>query len=149
MNEILRPLAHDLGFDQYGQLIVRWNDNGSTCSTICKDVRGITCSLCGKGWDVTAESFRNQYLCRTTEEWCHYTCFVGHLGMAEAEMWYSLLCYPKKKETFIPFDWNKIPNEYGGDFKTPWYLVKFDGYFPKLKLGRRKHVYSMSEKGQR
>lgn len=146
-NEIIRPLAHNLGFDSFGQLIVCWEERGMSHSTMCADMREKTCPICGRGWEVTAESFRNQMLCQTTDEFCHRTCFYGHLAMVEAEMWYELLTdyRPGKDDSyFIPFNWKKIPNEYGGGAKTPWYKVEFMGYLPTLKLGGRKRVYHMS-----
>lgn len=147
MNEIIRPLAHNLGFDSFGQLIVCWEERGMKHSTCCADVREKICPLCGKGWEVSAESFRNQMLCNTTDEFCHRTCFYGHVAMNEAEMWHELLCdyRPGKKDSyFIPFNWKKIPNEYGGGRDNPWYKVEFLGYVPTLKLGTRKRVYHMS-----
>lgn len=144
MNKIIRPLAHNLGFDEFGQLIVSWEEHGGTCSTMCADVREKVCPICGKGWEVSAESFRNQYLERITDEWCHKTCYVGHLAMAEMEMWSNLLCYPEVRTDFIPHDMKKIPNEYGGAWKTPWYKITLLGYLTTIKVGTRKRVYAMS-----
>jgi hypothetical protein len=147
MNEIIRPLAHNLGFDSFGQLIVRWEEHGSTLSTMCADMREKTCPICGKGWEVSAESFRNQLLCNVTDEFCHRTCYYGHIAMKEAEMWHELLTdyRPGRADSyFIPFNWKKIPNEYGGGARNPWHKVEFLGYVPTLKLGGRKRVYHMS-----
>jgi len=104
-------------------------------------MRGQTCPICKKGWDVTAESFRNQYMVRMLDEWVHKTCYEGHLSMKETGMWYLLMTEP---EDMIPFDWKKIPNEYGGAWGTDWYFINYLGYVPKLKVGSRKRVYHMS-----
>jgi len=122
-------------------LTVRWEERGSICSTIITDMRGKTCPICKKGWEVSAESFRNQFLVRQLDEWVHRTCYEGYLSMRETCMWSNLMCEP---EDMIPFDWKKIPNEYGGAWGTDWYFINYLGYVPKLKVGSRKRVYHMS-----
>lgn len=146
MNEIVRPLAHNLGFDSFGQLIASWEERGGICSTMVPDMREKICPICGKGWEVSAKSFLDQTLCQTIDEFCHRICYQGHAALVEAEMWHGLLCDYRPGNpvnNFIPFNWKKIPNEYGGAWNTAWYKVTFLGYVPFLKLGTRKRVYYM------
>lgn len=143
MNDIIRQLAPGLGFDKYGQLNVQWDQDGSTCSTFIADMRGKKCGLCGQEWRVTAESFRNQMKINTTEEWCHRTCMAGHVALNEADLFYRALC-DARGEASIAWQWTKVPNEYGGAWNTPWYVVRFKGYLPKVKIGCRKRVYALS-----
>lgn len=147
-NDIIRPISGDglLGFDTYGQLWATWYPDGGDTkhATIVPDMRGKTCAICGKGWLVEAEEFLNQIHLDTIEDFAHKTCFVGHQMLTEATMWYGMLCARISQECKIPWTWKKIPNEYRGAWNTPWYLIEFKGYVPKLKLGSRKRVWHMS-----
>jgi hypothetical protein len=143
MNDIVVSLADGLGFDKYGQLNVSWQQGDATYSTIIADMRGKKCFICGREWELTAEAFRRQYLDRTTNEWCHTSCFEGYVATTEAHMWYDALC-KARGEARIAWSWEKIRNEYSAAWNTPWYLVKFKSYLPKVKLGTRKRVYHMS-----
>lgn len=127
-----------LGFDEFGQLQACWMDGDSTCSTIVSDMRGKTCMICGREWELSAKDFLNQYFDRTIEQNVHKRCAEGVVAMREADMWHDLLC-----ELKMEWSWKLIPNEYGGAWNTPWYLVTFKGYLPKLKVGTRKRVYNL------
>lgn len=155
-NPIVRQLAYGLGFDKYGQLWVEWPDptGGGTCSTIISDMRERTCTICGREWELTAESFRNQFREHTMGEWCHKTCYVGYLTLDEAIFWSKAIedimvankVHNLPREALVNWacDLSKIPNEYGGAWNTPWYRLKFKGYVPWIKMGTRKRVYCMS-----
>jgi hypothetical protein len=142
-NTIIRPLSSTLGFDEHNQLWASWQEDGSTVSTIVPDLREAKCVICEKGWELTGVDFRHHTELRMTGEVAHSRCYVGYLTLQEAQMWYNLLCDGDRETLFIPWDWKKIPNEYRGAYDTPWYLVKFKGYVPRLKLGTRKRVYNL------
>lgn len=143
MNQIIRPLAHNLGFDEYGQLNVCWEEHGGTCSTIIADMRDKKCAICGREWELKAEEFRKQTRLEASDEWCHSDCYDGYVTLKEGHMWHNALCYPENQEHSIPFNWKKIPNEYRGAYNTPWYKFTFLGYVPTIKVGSRKRVYFM------
>jgi hypothetical protein len=143
-NTIIRPLSDTLGFDEHNQLWASWKDGESTCSTIVPDLREHRCAICGHGWELTGADFRHHVEVRTISGLAHTRCYTNHLALEEASMWYGLLCDGDRETQFIPWDWRTIPNEYGGAWSTPWYLVQFKGYVPKLKVGSRKRVWSMS-----
>jgi hypothetical protein len=156
MNEIVRPLAHGLGFDARGQLWASWEENGSTKATIVPDLREKICSICGLGWELSGKSFADTTQIGIIHEHCHRKCFHGHVGLKEAEAWHDALCQARNSlRKPMSWEWKKIPNEYGGGYPTPWYLVSFAGpfngatqvapaYLPKLKLGRRWRVDHLS-----
>lgn len=144
-NKIIRPIATDLGYDEYGQFWVGWHDAGSFCMSPCPDLRDHTCSICGKGWEISAVAFRNQTKTNLFRgDYCHLTCWEGHLAATEAQMWHKFLCYPKDREEFLSFKWHKIQNEYRGGWNVTWYRIDFLNYIPWLKLGARRSVFHMS-----
>lgn len=144
-NEIIVPITPDglVGFDSYKQLWVVRQDGDSTRQTPAPDVRDLTCPICRRPWEMTGAGFADQIHNRITEELMHETCYVGHLALSEAEMWYNVVC-DTRGENRIPLAIKKIPNEYGGAWPTPWYRVTFEGRLPYVKLGSRKRVYHMS-----
>lgn len=143
MNDITRPLTGDkmLGFDKFGQLQVCWMEGDALYSTIISDVRGKTCPICGRGWELSAPAFRDQHFNRVVEQFTHRRCEQGAVAMTEASMWYRLLCEP---EHHPAWSWVPIPNEYRAAWNNTWYRVSFKGYVPSLKLGTRKNVYHLS-----
>lgn len=150
-NEILKPITPDglVGYDGYNQLQVVWEEEpGRRISSPCfHDVRGKTCPICGLGWVLSSAGFRDQYLERATNRLVHERCWVGHLELTEAAMWYTLLCDCRPKEPLITWEWLPIPNEYGGGWKTSWYRVFVGNGSCEMKLGRRKRVWHMSLHG--
>jgi hypothetical protein len=157
-NMIVRPIADDLGFDEFGQFCAKSHENGSTVMQHITDLRMHTCAICGKPWEVTAKAMLNQQ--RVLETWVHRTCYLGYLGIKEANFWSQALCEVRPAVraedplgTLIFFDWERIPNQYGGGYDTPWYIVRFSvrrkGYKDRrftswLKVGSRRRVYQMS-----
>lgn len=146
MNKIIRPLSPTLGFDDRNQLWASWPEGESTCATIVPDLREAKCCICQQGWELTGTDFRHHTRIDETDELAHTRCFIGYQTLSEAHGWHLMLCDGDRKTAggFIPWDWKKIPNEYGGAWNTPWFLVSFKGYVPKLKLGTRKRVWNMA-----
>jgi hypothetical protein len=147
MNAIIRPLSPTLGFDDHNQLWASWPDGEAICSAIVPDLREAKCCICQQGWELTGTDFRHHIRIHETDELAHTRCFVGHMALTEANMWYVILCDGNREKSpcgFIPWDWKKILNEYGGAWNTPWYQVSFKGYVPKLKLGSRRRVWNMA-----
>jgi hypothetical protein len=144
MNDIIRPLAHNLGFDAYGQLNVRWEEDNSTHSIIIPDLREYKCAICGRKWEVEAKSFKDHHYVRLIEEFAHMSCYLGHLNLVEAQLWCDALCEVRdKQEPKIGWGWKKIPNEYRGAWDTHWYRIHFKGYMPWMKVGTRKRVWHL------
>jgi hypothetical protein len=145
MNRIKRTLAHNLGFDEVGQLVVGWEENGTTVSTIISDMRGKTCAICGRPWEVTAESFRNQYWDQSLNLWMHKTCFLGQIGVSQAVRFMDVICSVRDRQWYgLGFEMAQIPNEYGAAWNTPWWRVNFRDFIPWMKIGARKRVFHMS-----
>ena len=162
MNDIVRPLneAKDLGYDQFGQLMaIKPHPYGSgTVMTMVPDLRGKTCPICGRGWELDGASFWENARLEATGRHVHTRCMNGYLSAEEASFWSGTLCDISPDRP--PFDGLKvIPNEYRGSWDTDWYLVDtfetrsglggadWDAprkpYKAKLKVGSRKRVYHM------
>lgn len=144
MNDIIRPLAHNLGFDEFGQLNVQWEDGGSTYSTIIPDLRGHKCAICRREWEVSAKSFLDHHYERMIEEFVHKDCYLGHLNLVEASHWSQAISEVRdKQEVKIGWGWKLIPNEYRGAWDTNWFKIYFRGYMPWMKVGSRKRVWHL------
>lgn len=145
--EIIRPIGNNVGFDKFGQFVIAWYEGDSLCSTFSHDLRDKKCAICGQGWELSGEAYRNHVetgMFRGHDSnHAHRTCWEGHLGLQEADMWHRLLCHPENRDDFLKFQWQPIPNEYRGAWNTPWYRINFLEYVPWLKLGSRKRVYHM------
>lgn len=160
MNKIIRPISKDgnLGFDKYNQLVAQWQDREWTVSTIVRDLRDETCPICGKGWELSSESFRDCHFIESlgksflTSEGkhahsgqpCHYTCYRGMLRVKEADFWYYACC-DREINKGPGFDFDESKNEYGGGWNNPWYRVRFK-HLPGIDLimGKRSRVYEIS-----
>jgi hypothetical protein len=79
-NKVLRPFTPDgrTGFDGFNQLM-SWSkpdDSGYTTGKMILDVRGCTCYICGKGWELTTEHLQDQVV--VSGDLMHQTCFYGY-----------------------------------------------------------------------
>jgi hypothetical protein len=134
--------SHSCGFDQHGQLWVRWHDRldpDCITGTIVADVRAKSCPICQRGWDNTTASLRNQTYIHSMERHAHTTCMNGFGHIKNFFRWHHLFCeQPMNKEGF---DWAEIPNEYGSSWTGPWYRVTYKhlAEFP-IVVGTRKRV---------
>ncbi len=143
-NAIQTPLTPDdlehgqIGIDGFGQLVHWWpRPDGGKVMSMVDDVRDKVCRLCGRGWQQTAKSWRDQLNHSMFGELIHKSCWTRFLAAEEYLDWYDALCkaklrFSKPKETL---------NEYGGAWNTPWYIVDLHPDLrATLKLGRRKRV---------
>lgn len=147
MNQIVRSVTPEIGYDEHGQLWhVRQEGTRRTSAMIGNPI-GHICPLCGRGWETRTESIIDQFHHQASRRWLHESCFVRHLAFNEHMLWYNALV-----DARIRFDGlSEIKNEYGGAWNTPWYEVfvlsdgKNETSFnePRIKLGRRKRVWSM------
>ncbi len=141
--QIIRPLTGDkmLGFDEFGQLWAAWpTDGGSVAATIIADVRGKTCAICGREWDLNAKSFLDQNYLQHLKEWTHRTCYMRCIAMNEANFWHDSIIQAMGD---AEWKWKKLPNQYDGGL-VPWYKVQFEHYVPHLILGPRKRVFHLA-----
>lgn len=161
MNDIIKPLTVDgnVGWDKYGQLW-HWKYEGpSRVGHPIADVRNKVCPVCRRGWDLTAESFEDQFYWSGREEFAHLSCYIRFRALAQFEFWSNALV-----EVGFIFGrgdhepgLEEIPNEYWRPTDpwgagSPWYrvhLLKKDEernnvpFGRTLKLGFRKHVYAL------
>ena len=118
-NEIVKPITEDgrTGFDQYGQLM-SWSlpdASGAVTGTMIRDVRGIPCRICNRGWLPTTEGMRDQV--RINEWVVHGACHMG---------WRSLNNYYDAQEMLIKagylFNMEEVESQYPGS--PPWISVR-------------------------
>jgi len=170
VNDILKPVTADgmAGYDQFGQFYIKWKQGDSTWGSCFADVREKICCICNHGWELTAESLRDQDFLRHRAEYAHQSCVIRYEALQEFDFWYRAVLdagfmfgQPDRDEK----DYWKvpaleaIPNGYWpkgdkwGDGK-PWYRVNIlkrvdpekskNGSFGRtLVLGARKRVYHL------
>ncbi len=170
MNDIVRPLTKDglVGWDKFGQFwIWKLQEGGGREGSIYHDVREKICCVCGHGWEITADSLRDQYFWDGRAEWSHITCLMRYLSLQEFEFWRGALV--EAGFMFGPIDnprmiaqggpsLQAIPNEYWRRDPVyslqPWYRVRLlkrvseepslnGPHGRTLKLGQRKRVYHL------
>jgi hypothetical protein len=143
---IVRPVSSDgmVGYDRFGQFVVAELDRDAIIYRHLFDVRLLTCPICGRGWELNAESIRDQYRDYYTEKRVHKRCHEGRLALDEFRMFYRALCDAK----FHHWKSEEIPNQYGGAWNTPWYRFRLD-QFPgtTLTMGPRRRVYHIGVSG--
>ena len=172
MNDIVRPVTVDgmAGWDQFNQFYIKWREGEFTYGSHFHDVREKICPICNHGWELTAQSLRDQTFLDHRAEHAHQSCEIRYAALQEYDFWYRSLV--DVGFMFGPIDNIKyiaeggpaiesIPNEYWPKNDiwgklTPWYRVRLLKRLPKenqtyeerncavgrrLKLGRRKRVY--------
>jgi hypothetical protein len=147
--EPLRLLTNDgeVGYDKFNQLIWRRRQSdyiGSDylVSNFIADVRGKTCLICGRGWELTGKSMGDQLFWRLAEENVHQSCMIRYEGLGERERYYAALYGVTKFRGLKP-----IENGYwsSGDpwSAKPWYSAELFDHPARIEIGRRKHVDSI------
>lgn len=146
MNKIIDAITYDgrTGFDQYGQL-VSWTEpdaEGYSNGIMIRDVRGCTCYVCGRKWELTTEAFRDQ-LVDDERRLMHRTCYDGVAKMnAHHDIKTALL-----KAGYL-FSMEEVPPRY--PHSTPWQRItvlsnrkdRADTDY-RIVLGRRKRVWEI------
>lgn len=151
MNKIISPITKcgNAGFDAHNQLWLRVNDgSGRTTSTVIHDPRGRTCPICGKGWDLTVEGLRDQWIRHSYTGLLvtHYRCMEGYYSLKEREFVWDILGARKwHVDTDLGIEVDEIPNEYGAAWNTPWFRIRFTKVLPgvDLVIGSRKRVWEI------
>lgn len=175
MNDIVNPLTKDglAGWDEFGQFWIWHYEGTSKVGSTYHDVREKICCVCGRGWELTGESLRDQYFWDNRAEWSHKSCLIRYLALQAYEFWcgalveagfmYGPLDNPKYIAQGGPA-LESLPNQYWGPNDPwgagqPWYRARLlkrvdvekseNGPLGRtLKLGARKRVYHMEiEKG--
>lgn len=141
MNKIIQPLTPDgmVGFDEYGQLCAWEQDGEFKRGWHLHDVREKTCIICGRKWDVTSESLKDQFVIQSRERWVHQSCYKRYLALEEFEFWYGAICGARIRYHGL----EEIQNEYRAAWNLPWYRAKLLDRHVSFKLGTRKRVYHM------
>lgn len=147
MSEIKEALTEkdehgQIGLDQFDQIVCdRVEDGIGTCRTWVTDVRGKTCPLCGREWEITTKDWADQFYHHDRELLMHKSCFVRHLTHTEHMDWFNAIVASRKACPGLRFEKpEEIKNQYGGAWNTPWYRVRIKSHNATLILGRRKRV---------
>lgn len=152
MDCIVEALSADkrLGFDQHQQLWC-WtpSSGGGMSGRIVKDMRDKACLICGHGWDLTAESYSDQWHWQIHEEVVHETCMIRYVSLQDYALYWNAL-------RDAGFRWEtpaRIKNEYWSPrdrwHARPWYRVSLLDSKRTLKLGFRKNVHHLEiERGE-
>lgn len=150
MNAIVKTITPDgrIGFDKYDQLWAEGEpeSDGTVTSIMIRDVRGMTCRLCQKGWMSTTESLSDQI--RFGEWMAHKGCAEGY---AATNSYYEI------QNAFIKagylFNMQEIPSQY--PHSPPWQeitILQNDTQRTpvggvKVVVGRRKRVWEIQAFG--
>jgi len=155
MTQIVNPITEDksVGFDERGQLLHEKQEGYYISTHHISDVRGKTCALCGRGWELNGPAFSDQRYVQTQEKWVHETCLMRNRAWDE---FYSV--QGAFSAARMPhYGLKEIPNQYWRNDRLysmiPWYSIA-----PKEKaglgimfvVGHRKNVWSievMAESG--
>ena len=145
-NKVLHPITSDgrTGFDQFNQLM-SWTEpdsEGYTTGRPIRDVRGCTCYICGKGWELTTEALLDQ----TTIDYkmtAHASCLFGYRKVAEYYLLQNALI-----EAGYLFQMTEMEPQY--PHSTPWQTITILSAGKdradtgrRLSLGRRKRVWEI------
>lgn len=146
MTNIVRPVTLDgrTGYDEFNQL-VSWTEkdaDGYSSGTFIKDVSGCTCYICGKGWELTTESLRDQTMI-DRKMTAHASCLFGYRKVTE----YFLLQDALIEAGYL-FQMTEMEPQY--PHSTPWQTVTILSAGKdradtgrRLSLGRRKRVWEI------
>lgn len=147
MTCIIKPVTKDglAGYDAFNQFWVFTQDRfdpNSRKGSIRSDLRGKTCMLCNKQWEVSATSLADQFFARREGVHVHYTCYERHLSFLDRGEWMDAIA--KSGLYARVSDITEIPNQYGGAWNVPWYCVELKGKpTVVLTFGQRKRVRSI------
>jgi hypothetical protein len=146
MNHIVRAITTDglVGYDQFDQLVhVDQREPGFHVTRFVRDVRGHTCVLCGRGWEMNGPSFGDQCVVRHMEKLAHSSCMDRHQIFEEFFTVHRALC------TAILFSgMREVPNAYWAG-KKPSYqadaIVETGREIvAQFTVGMRKRVWEVS-----
>lgn len=149
MTIITRPVTDDglVGYDQFGQFVVEWEERHGRTSTFVKDVRGKTCVICNQQWKETGPSIKDQLHWSLINDFVHQSCYTRHLGLVErSDFDYEILKAGFRHHGMVP-----IVNQYWGandDWSRPWYRVELVNHPLRLTIGWRKRVISIELEAQ-
>lgn len=133
------------GFDQFNQFIIAWRELGDKEENYSYshfwDCRGMTCKICGNGWQNTTESLRNQSVLDNGKFIAHNTCVEGYRNLRDYYEFGALFTGKVRYEglTEISGGYSKSVN---------WYeAIPMD--FPQYKftIGWRKRVIHVEVSG--
>lgn len=137
-NTVLSDEKHYIGFDEFGQLICATKlDHGLTVETMIRDVRGETCPLCRKQWELTCEDLVDQTYHYGRQKMVHKSCLKNGIAANEFDLFKRAL-----DEAKLPCRIEECENEYKAAWNNPWYLASLD--FRDnicIRFGRRKRVF--------
>lgn len=149
MTIITRPVTDDglVGYDQFGQFVVEWEERGGRTSTFMKDVRGKTCRICNQQWQDNGPSIKDQMHWRLIDDFVHQSCYTRWLGLVERSEFQTMLV-----DSGIRFyGLKEQPNRYWGpghELGRPWYYAELVTHPIRLDIGWRKRVISIALKPQ-
>jgi hypothetical protein len=141
MNKIVSYITEDklVWVDEFNQTQACWLEEGNRiCTRIVKDVRGLVCPICKRGWEMTGHAFLNQIHLNNINKWAHYTCVEGAVAYEECNDWYRLAVSPELNKAGLEF--TEVPNGYGGAWNTPWYKIEYKDFPNAIVVGTRKRV---------
>jgi hypothetical protein len=145
MNKIISYITEDklVWVDEFKQVQACWLEEGNRiCTRIVKDVRGLVCPICKRGWEMTGHAFLNQIHLNANDKWAHYTCVEGAIAYEECHEWYRLSTSSALNKTGLEFV--EVPNRYGGAWNTPWYKILYKDFPNPIVVGTRKRVDEIS-----
>lgn len=142
MNDIIEPLTPDgnIGFDEHKQLW-HWTESlGNRTGRIIKDVRGLTCLICGAAWNIA--QMPDQYFDHKIDNWVHRSCATRLVAYSQRA---AIIAAIGRTAPTAAYAISTVPNRYGGGWDTPWYEVRLKGFRPfHVELGFRKRVWSVT-----
>lgn len=153
MNEIVTPVTPcgNAGIDQFGQLVVyETSGTGRRTMYVIRDPRGKTCTICGRGWELTVPGLKDQYSFNwATAQLVHHRCMLGYHTLREQSLINSVLVNDRWNPGGLGIEVEEVPNEYGMAWNTPWFRIQFTKALPgvSLVIGARKRVWEIRVEG--
>lgn len=144
---IVTPLGGDanLGYSNTGTLYAQ-KRAGESIIIIrpVNDARGHTCGICGRGWELTAESFLDQQTWSLKKGPVHSTCYVRFISLMDKRLYRQALVEAKLRfdEDIIELDSHYWVNDPVWKHRL-WYRVRLLDHQRTLLLGFRKRVHHL------
>ena len=140
MNDIVRPLNEDksIGYDRYGQLLLKTQSEDVTTTVVSHDLRNAFCSVCGRGWEMTSESWSDHFWWYRYAESVHESCWARRLSNITRDEFYESLCSAKIAfEKIVSID-NRYWSNGTRMRKQHWYQVDVHKHPIRIVFGVRK-----------
>lgn len=148
MNDIVRPLTADkqIGFDQFDQLLLKVQQGDWWVTRATADLRGESCVICGKPWELSAASWEDHYDWRRYDEHAHLSCVVKYFAMKDRDQFFDHFAATDVAFRFEPISNQYIhprgPNDHWA--KRHWYRFWLVNYPVQFVVGLRKRVVSIA-----